>query len=101
MVDVTEHSWRSDYCMSYLHGGSGPPLLMLHGLTAYSFSWRHNIPALVGVAEIFAPDFLGAGNSDRPPRGFDNSMRAIAERMLRFMDAMKIDHADVISTSHG
>ena len=35
--------------MRYLRTGSGPPLILLHGLMGYSFSWRYAMPALAPV----------------------------------------------------
>jgi len=53
--------------MRYLSAGSGPPLLLVHGLLGYSFSWRFTIPALAQHATVYAIDLLGTGFSDRPP----------------------------------
>ena len=39
------------YRMRYLCGGSGPPLLLLHGLLGYSFSWRFALPATGGESD--------------------------------------------------
>jgi len=58
--------------MRYLRAGSGPALILLHGLLGYSFSWRFTIPALARYATVYAPDMLGAGFSDRPT-GLDHS----------------------------
>ncbi len=87
-------SWR------YQRTGSGPPLLLVHGLLGYSFSWRFTIPALAKAATVYAMDMPGTGFSDRP-RGLDCSMHACAERLLRFMDDLALTHCDVLATSHG
>jgi 4,5:9,10-diseco-3-hydroxy-5,9,17-trioxoandrosta-1(10),2-diene-4-oate hydrolase len=84
----------------YLHGGSGPPLLLLHGLLGYAFSWRYNLEALAKVAEVFALDLPGTGFSERVP-GLDPGLGATAERVLRFMDEAGLGAADVLGTSHG
>jgi len=84
----------------YQRAGSGPPLLLVHGLLGYSFSWRFTIPALAHQATVYAMDMPGTGFSDRP-RSLDCSMRACSERLLRFMDALGLDHCDVLGTSHG
>jgi pimeloyl-ACP methyl ester carboxylesterase len=86
--------------MRYLQGGSGPPLILLHGLLGYSFSWRYTIPALASYATIYALDLLGAGFSDRP-KGLDHSMRATALRVLRFGDQLGLDRFDLLGTSRG
>src|SRR4051812_3746313 len=51
--------------MRYLTVGSGPPLVLLHGLLGYSFSWRFNFAELGKVATLYAPDALGCGFSER------------------------------------
>jgi pimeloyl-ACP methyl ester carboxylesterase len=86
--------------MRYLRGGYGPELLLLHGLLGYSFSWRYAIPALGQKATVYAVDMLGVGFSDRPP-GLDCSLRACAERLLRFLDAVGVASCDLLGTSHG
>src|ERR1700688_4430911 len=86
--------------MRYLRAGSGPPLILLHGLLGYSFSWRFTIPALAPYATVYAPDLLGAGFSDRAFR-LDHSMRAIAKRVVRFVEKLNLASLDLLGTSHG
>jgi pimeloyl-ACP methyl ester carboxylesterase len=86
--------------MRYLRAGSGPPLILLHGLLAYSFSWRYAIPALAPYATVYAPDLLGAGFSDRPA-GIDHSMRATAQRVLKFIENLGLNSFDLLGTSRG
>jgi pimeloyl-ACP methyl ester carboxylesterase len=86
--------------MRYLYAGSGPALLLVHGLLGYSFSWRFTIPALAQHATVYAVDLMGTGFSDRPP-DLDCSFRASAQRLLRFMDATGIASCDLLGTSHG
>jgi pimeloyl-ACP methyl ester carboxylesterase len=86
--------------MRYLRAGSGPPLILLHGLLAYSFSWRYTMPALAPQATVYAPDLLGAGFSDRP-RGIDHSMRGTASRILKFAERLGLGSFDLLGTSRG
>ena len=86
--------------MRYLRAGSGPPLVLLHGLLGYSFSWRFNIPALAQHATVYAVDLLGTGLSDRPSH-VDCSFRSIAEGLLRFLDEAGVPSFDLLGTSHG
>lgn len=86
--------------MRYLRAGSGPALILLHGLFGYSFSWRYTLPALAAHATVYAPDMLGAGFSDRPP-GIDHSMRGTALRVLRFAQKLGISAFDLLGTSRG
>jgi pimeloyl-ACP methyl ester carboxylesterase len=86
--------------MRYLHAGSGPPLVLVHGLMGYSFSWRRSIPVFAQHAEVFAVDLLGTGFSDRPAN-IDLSFKACAERLLRFADSVCKTPFDLLGTSHG
>ena len=86
--------------MRYLKAGSGPPLILLHGLYGYSFSWRFTIPAVAPYATVYALDMLGAGFSDRPA-GIDHSMRGTAERVVRFAKNLRLESFDLLGTSRG
>jgi len=86
--------------MRYLRSGIGPPLLLVHGLLGYSFSWRFAIPALSEHATVYAVDMLGVGFSDHPP-GLNCCLRASADRLLRFLDSAAIVSGDLLGTSHG
>jgi pimeloyl-ACP methyl ester carboxylesterase len=86
--------------MRYLRAGSGPALILLHGLLGYSFSWRYTMPALAPYATVYAPDMMGAGFSDRPA-GLDHSVRGTAKRLLRFIERLGITSFDLLGTSHG
>jgi pimeloyl-ACP methyl ester carboxylesterase len=86
--------------MRYLRAGSGPPLILLHGLLAYSFSWRYTLPAVAPYATAYAPDLLGAGFSDRPA-DIDHSMRATAGRVLKFIEKLGLKSFDLLGTSRG
>ena len=86
--------------MRYLRTGSGPPLILLHGLLGYSFSWRYVMPALAPYATVYAPDMMGAGFSDRP-RGIDHTMRGTALRVLKFAQQLGLSSFDLLGTSRG
>lgn len=86
--------------MRYLQAGSGPPLILLHGLMGYSFSWRFTIQALSLHATVYAPDQLGTGFSDRPAQ-LDCRLCAMANRLFKFLDAVGVSSYDLLGTSHG
>jgi pimeloyl-ACP methyl ester carboxylesterase len=99
--DIEEH-WveLAGGRMRYLKAGSGPTLILVHGLMGYAFSWRFTMPALAPYATVYAIDNLGAGLSIAP-EGMDCSMPATAERVLQFAEAMGIGEFDLLGTSHG
>ena len=47
-------------------GGSGPPLLFLHGLGGLWQNWLLNIPAFMDSHRVIAPDLPGFGGSEMP-----------------------------------
>ena len=86
--------------MRYLKAGRGPALILVHGLLGYSFSWRFTMPALAPYATVYAIDNLGAGFSVAP-RDLNCTVRAAAERVLQFADALGLREFDLLGTSHG
>ncbi len=94
VVTVAGHRVR------YLRSGAGPPVVLVHGLVAHSFSWRSTIPALAQDFTVYAPDLLGTGYSERVP-GLDCSMGAAAARLIEYVDALALREFDLAGTSHG
>jgi len=86
--------------MRYLKAGAGRPLILVHGLLGYSFSWRFTIPAVAPYATVYAIDNLGAGFS-LAPDGMNCSIRSTAERVLQFADMIGLTEFDLLGTSHG
>jgi pimeloyl-ACP methyl ester carboxylesterase len=46
-----------------LHGGSGPPVILLHGPSGYAAHWMRVIPELANAHQVVAPDLPGHGSS--------------------------------------
>jgi pimeloyl-ACP methyl ester carboxylesterase len=65
----------------------------------YSFSWSEIAPSLARDYEVFAPDLLNIGFSDRAE--IDPSLTATAERMWSFSDAVGIHKARLLASSQG
>jgi pimeloyl-ACP methyl ester carboxylesterase len=84
----------------YLHAGTGPALVLVHGLLGYSANWRHAIPLLAESYEVFTPDLPGSGLSECS-RDLDCTLSAAAGRLLRFLDAVGIATCDLVGSSYG
>jgi haloacetate dehalogenase len=70
------------------HGGSGPPLLLLHGHPRTHATWHRVAPLLARDHTIVCPDLRGYGASTAPPTRSDHaqaSKRAMAADMLALM----------------
>ena len=84
----------------YLHAGSGPALLVVHGFMGYSFSWRFVIGGLAQHYSVYAVDLPGCGFSERS-EALPGTLTSDAEHLLSFMDHLGIEQADVLGTSRG
>jgi pimeloyl-ACP methyl ester carboxylesterase len=85
--------------VSYRRGGSGPALLLLHGITDSSATWEGVAPALAEHFTLVAPDLLGHGES-ATPRG-DYSLGAHASGVRDVLTALGIDRVTVVGHSLG
>lgn len=87
------------YRMRYLMAGRGEPVLLLHGLADSSDTWRSIMPGLARRFQVFAPDLLGCGASEKPHINY--SLWALATYMRHFLDAVGIERADIVGHSLG
>jgi pimeloyl-ACP methyl ester carboxylesterase len=55
--------------INYYEAGQGPPIILLHGFGACSYTWRHLIPPLAAEHRVFTMDLKGHGLSDKPADG--------------------------------
>ncbi len=87
------------YRRAFIHAGSGPNLLLVHGIGDNSDSWRGVISELARDYTVTAPDLLGHGRSDKP-RG-DYSVAAYANAMRDLLSVLGIERATVVGHSLG
>lgn len=74
-----------------LTGGSGPPLLLMHGNPFNHLSWHAVAPVLAQEFTVVLTDLRGYGDSSKPPGGPEHvnySFRAMAEDQLEVMAAL-------------
>lgn len=72
-------------------GGSGPPLLLLHGYPQTHVMWHKVAPALAQKFTVVAPDLRGYGDSSKPPgdpRHERYSKRALAQDQVEVMEQL-------------
>ncbi len=76
--------------LSYLHAGSGPPVLLVHG-TFWSRVWEPVMADIAGAGyEAYALDFPGFGKSGGRLSRTDASVPALARCAQRFLDAVGV-----------
>src|SRR5437899_1761864 len=86
--------------LRYLLAGSGPPVLLVHGLLGGSFCWRFNIPFFAQRRTVMALDLPGFGEN-QAPRHADCSMEAQAIRVAGLLEELKLEQVDVVGSSWG
>ncbi|WP_234411046.1 alpha/beta fold hydrolase [Nocardioides terrigena] len=92
---VTIHGHRRAYVVT----GSGPALLLLHGLGCDHTTWAPVIDSLARRYTVIAPDLLGHGESDKPRA--DYSVGGYANGMRDLLTVLGIDRVSVVGHSFG
>jgi haloacetate dehalogenase len=85
-------------------GGSGLPLLLLHGYPQTHLMWRKLAPRLAADFTVVVPDLRGYGDSSKPPAGADNSgysKRALALDQVETMRALGFERFAVAGHNRG
>jgi pimeloyl-ACP methyl ester carboxylesterase len=85
--------------IAYYAGGSGPVLLLVHGMAGSSKTWDHVVPRLAARFTVVAPDLLGHGASAKP-RG-EYSLGAHADLLRDLLNALGYDRATFVGQSLG
>ncbi|WP_157249452.1 alpha/beta fold hydrolase [Nonomuraea typhae] len=73
------------------YGGSGSPVLLLHGHPRTHATWHRVAPILASRHSVICPDLRGYGRSGKPPTTADHapySKRAMAADMVALMRAL-------------
>ncbi len=86
--------------IAYSIEGEGAPILLVHGITTYSFIWRNMIPDLAKEFKVIAVDLLGCGDTEKPPDA-DYSISAQADLLAKFPDVLGIERVHLVSHDIG
>lgn len=79
-------------------GGSGRPLLTLHGITMDATAEQREISALAPAHRVVAPDLRGHGRSTRPAK---YTMADHVHDLVALLDALRIEQIDLLGASMG
>lgn len=85
--------------ISYLEAGSGPPVILLHGLGANKNHWLGTIAALSPKFHVYALDQLGFGASDKPLINY--RVATLVDFLGEFMRTVQIPKASLVGNSLG
>ncbi len=87
------------YRRAFRTAGSGPAILLIHGIGDNSTTWSTVQSKLAQRFTVIAPDLLGHGRSDKPRA--DYSVAAYANGMRDLLSVLDIDRVTVVGHSLG
>jgi haloacetate dehalogenase len=85
-------------------GGTGPPVLLLHGVPESHLMWHRVAPQLAEHVTVVATDLRGFGDSGTPPSTPDHapySMREVARDQVEVMNALGYGKFSVVGHDRG
>lgn len=83
----------------YIEAGTGPTVILLHGLGGSTQAWQFNIAALAEKYHVVVPDQIGFGKSDKPLVGY--RIRTYVDFLDQFCKQLKIERATLVGNSMG
>jgi pimeloyl-ACP methyl ester carboxylesterase len=92
----TIHGYRKAYRIA----GSGPVIVLIHGIGDNSTTWEVVQARLAQRFTVIAPDLLGHGQSEKP-HGADYSVASYANRIRDLLQVLDVDKATVVGHSLG
>jgi len=83
----------------YFVGGTGEPLVLVHGLGSRALDFALLMPGLAHAHRVYALDLLGYGDSDRPEVDYSVSLQTGVLR--QFVDTLRLERVDLAGLSMG
>ena len=83
----------------YVEAGSGPTVILLHGLGGDVSNWAATVPALAKNFHVFVPDQIGFGDSSKPM--IDYRVATLVDFLDGFCKKLGINKAAVVGNSLG
>ena len=91
--------------INLVHGGVGPPLLLLHGYPQTHVEWHKIAPKLAEHYTVVAPDLRGYGDSEKPPASEGDlsvyCKRTTAQDQVEVMEKLGFESFHVVGHDRG
>jgi 2-hydroxy-6-oxonona-2,4-dienedioate hydrolase len=85
--------------INYVEAGSGPVVVLLHGLGGNTTNWAFNTPALAAKFRVIVPDQVGFGLSDKPLINY--RVGTYVDFLDKFLAELKVERASLVGNSMG
>lgn len=85
--------------IQYVEAGTGPTVILLHGLGGSWQAWGLNIAPLAEKYHVIVPDQIGFGKSDKPLVNY--RIRTYVDFLDQFCKQLKIERATLVGSSMG
>ena len=85
--------------LAYVRQGSGPPVLLIHGMAGSRETWQATQRVLSATCDVIAVDLPGHGRSSLP--NGDYSLGSLAAALRDLLDELDIDRATIVGHSLG
>jgi pimeloyl-ACP methyl ester carboxylesterase len=82
-------------------GGSGTPLLLLHGISVTWRAWKPVLPLLEAKHDVIAPTLLGHSGAAPLPEGVEPTLSALVDAVEAELDKLGLDTVHVAGNSMG
>lgn len=94
---------RAGNGMAYRRGGTGPTVVLVHGIPGQGRAWERVEAALLGSFDVVVPDLIGFGASDGPSTPTIESVGAAAQAagVARLLDDLGVRAAAVVGHDFG
>ena len=85
--------------LHFVRGGTGEPLVLLHGFPQTWYEWHRIMPALAQRYTVIAPDLRGMGASSKPASGYDN--QTVAEDIYQLVSQLGLQKISIVGHDFG
>lgn len=104
-IEVREHTVSVNGVELFVRDAgdpADPAVILSHGFPELGYSWRHQIPALVGAGyRVIVPDQRGYGRSSRPEAIADYDIIHLSGDLIGLLDEAGIERATVVGHDWG
>jgi pimeloyl-ACP methyl ester carboxylesterase len=89
------------YRIHYVDAGAGDPVILIPGSFSTYRAWNRVIPPLSEHYRVLALDYVGAGDSDKPKKGFRYTIQEQAGLIAGLIRQLDLGRVNLVGSSYG